>query len=63
MDKKIKIWFELYNCNYKKNKCCRKSICKYFDCGACKMTHKWKYAKRTPINYIKRVINIIRGVN
>ena len=59
--KRITIWFELYSCNYKKNIKCRKSVCKYFSCGDCKMTHQWQYAKRIPLNYIKRLINIIRG--
>lgn len=53
---------ELYSCNYKKNDCCKKTHCKYVNSSEeCTNTTKWKYAKRTPLNYIKRIINIIRG--
>jgi len=52
-----------YKCNYKKNKECSKSHCKYRNgIEGCTDTTKWKYAKKTPVNYIKRIINIIRGV-
>ena len=56
----IKPRLETYSCNIKKNKDCNKRICvcKY---GPCKRVTNFKYAKRTPLNYIKRIINIIRG--
>lgn len=53
---------EIYSCNYKKNKECKKSYCQYLDgIYGCTNTTKWKYAKRTPLNYIKRIINMLRG--
>lgn len=53
---------EIYSCNYKKNKKCSKSHCKYIDrIEGCTNTTEWKYAKRTSVNYIKRIINVIRG--
>lgn len=54
--------FKVYSCNYKKNKECSKTHCKCIDgIEGCTNTTKWKYAKRTPLNYIKRIINVIRG--
>ncbi len=54
---------KLYSCNYKKNYQCKKSHCKYLDgVERCTKTTQWKYAKRTPLNYIKRVINRRRSV-
>lgn len=58
MSDKIKVWCNLYNCNYKKNIECKKIHCKYcgcFDDTACSKTTKWKYAKRTPLNYFKKI--------
>ena len=53
---------EIYSCNYKDNNSCKKTHCKYLNSNAeCANTTEWKYAKRTPLNYIKRIINIIRG--
>lgn len=61
MIRRIKIWFELYSCNYKKNNKCNKRYCAYCNKGDCKKTTQWKYAKRTPTNYIKRIINKMKG--
>lgn len=58
--KSIELSTELYSCNRKKNTLCKANNC----CdkgGPCSHTSDWKYAKRTPLNYIKRVINKIRG--
>lgn len=51
---------EIYSCNRKKNTRCKANNCCVND-GFCSHTTEWKYAKRTPLNYIKRIINIIRG--
>lgn len=51
---------EIYTCNRKKNIKCKANNCCIND-GLCYHTTDWKYAKRTPVNYIKRLINILRG--
>ena len=51
---------EIYSCNRKKNIVCKANNCCVND-GFCSFTSEWKYAKKTPLNYIKRLINIIRG--
>ena len=54
-------YYEIYKCNYKKNCECEKTHCQYIDgIEGCKYTTNWNYAKRTPINYIKKIINNIR---
>lgn len=51
---------KIYICNYKSNNQCKKTCCKYKDGKeGCTNTTQWKYAKRTPLNYIKRIINDI----
>ena len=60
--KKIKIWFELYSCNYKINEECRKSGCKYMHRGECKSTLKWEHARKTPLNNLKRIIKKIKNI-
>jgi len=51
------MWHEVYSCNYNKNINCKKNNCKYSFCkGDCKNTTEWKYARRTPLNYIKHHI-------
>lgn len=50
----------IYSCNRKKNIRCKARNCCVND-GFCSHTTKWQYAKRTPLNYIKRITNIIRG--
>lgn len=49
---------EVYSCNIKKNIKCKKRNCSK-EC--CNKTTQYKYAKKTPINYIKKIINKIRG--
>lgn len=51
---------EIYSCNRKKNTQCKANNC-CANNGFCSHTTEWEYAKRTPLNYIKRIINIIRG--
>lgn len=58
----IKARLETYSCNIYKNIECKKRNC-ICNNGPCKRVVDFKYAKRTPLNYIKRIINIIRGVN
>ncbi len=58
------VWLKIYKCNYKKNNNCNKKNCNYI-CKSkdyCSYTDEWKYAKRTPLNYIKKIINNIRGI-
>lgn len=49
---------ETYSCNIDKNTKCNKRYCSK-DC--CTKTTQYKYAKRTLINYAKKIINKIRG--
>ena len=51
---------EIYSCNCKKNTQCKARNC-CTNNGPCSHTTEWRYAKRTPLNYIKRIINIVRG--
>jgi len=54
---------KVYKCNYKKNDKCNKTCCQFLDgIHGCTNTTKWRYAKGTPLNYMKRIINyFIRG--
>lgn len=45
-----------YSCDINKNKKCNKKHC-ICNGGECRRTTKFEYAKRTPINYIKKVLN------
>lgn len=56
----IKASMNIYSCNINKNTECNKKNC-ISNNGPCKKTTEFKYAKRTPSNYIKRLINIMRG--
>ena len=56
----IKVRLETYSCNINKNTECNKRYC-ICNNAECKRTTNFKYAKRTPVNYIKRIINILRG--
>lgn len=49
---------EVYSCNTRKHINCRKINCNKEHCNK---TTQYKYAKKTPINYIKKIINKIRG--
>ena len=51
---------EVYSCNHRKNKECRKAHCNICG-GPCYHTTEWKYAKKTPLNYIKRLIKSIKN--
>lgn len=53
----------LYTCNPRKNKGCTKWGCAHYYEGRniCSHTSKYKYAKKTPLNFIKKIINKIRG--
>ena len=57
--KYIKTMLGVYSCNYKKNDTCNKSYC-ICNGGECKMTTQYKYAKKTLLNYIKKIINNIK---
>ena len=56
----IKARLETYSCNINKNIECNKRHC-ICNNAECKRTTNFKYAKRTPLNYIKRIINKNRG--
>lgn len=56
----IKVLLETYSCNINKNKQCPKRCC-VCNGGECKRTLEYKYAKRNIVNFIKKVINKIRG--
>ena len=60
----IDVCLRLYSCDVYKNKECLKTncaICKK-DRYGCTNTTQYKYAKKTPLNFIKKIINKIRGV-
>lgn len=54
----------LYSCDVNKNKECNKKNCAicHEDNYGCTNTSRYKYAKKTPLNFIKKMINKIRGV-
>ena len=62
--KYIDIWLRVYSCNVKKNKECNKKNCAvcHEDRYGCTNTLQYKYAKKTILNFIKKIINKIRGV-
>ncbi len=62
--KYIDTYLRLYSCNVKKNKKCNKRNCaKYHTDGyGCNNTSQYKYANKTLLNFIKKIINKIRGV-
>lgn len=55
--KQIDTNLSLYKCDKQKNKQCKKTVCNLYR----NRTSQYKYAKKTSINYIKKIINIIRG--
>lgn len=55
--KQIDAILSLYKCDKQKNKHCKKTVCNLY----CNHTSQYKYAKKTLANYIKKIINIIRG--
>lgn len=62
--KYIDVWLRLYSCDVNKNKECNKKNCAicYADNYSCIKTSKYKYAKKTLLNFIKMIINKVRGV-
>ena len=50
----IKWRLETYSCDFKKNMECKKRFC-ICNNGECKRITNYKYAKRIPLNYIKRI--------
>ena len=65
MSKKyIDAWLRVYSCNVTKNIKCNKRNCAtcHEDRYGCTNTTKYKYAKKTPLNFLKKIINKIRGV-
>lgn len=63
MNKDYLDYILLYTCNPKKNKACSKMGCAtiYKGKDVCSHTSKYRYAKRTALNFIKKIINKIRG--
>lgn len=65
MSKKyIDTWLRVYSCDVDKNIKCNKRNCTicYEDGYGCTNTTQYKYAKKTLLNFIKRIINKMRGV-
>lgn len=60
----IDIWLRLYSCSIKKNKECNKKNCAIYHKNryGCTKTTQYKYAKKTLLNFIRKIINKIRGV-
>lgn len=58
MIRKLLIKSEFYSCDTRKNIRCNKRNCRK---EFCTKTTQYKYAKRTLLNYIKKIINKIRG--
>lgn len=61
MLKLLKFRIKSYSCNYKKNTECNKRNCAYnsYLKYGCNRTMNFKYAKKNPINVIKKLINIL----
>lgn len=62
--KYIGIWLRAYSCDVDKNIECNKRNCAicHEDRYGCTNTTQYKYAKKTVLNFIKKIINKIRGV-
>ena len=62
--KYIDTWLRVYSCDVDKNIKCNKRNCAicYEDGYGCTNTTQYKYAKKTLLNFIKRIINKMRGV-
>ena len=60
----IEAWLRAYSCDVEKNRECNKKNCTICceDRYGCTNTTKYKYAKKTPLNFLKKIINKIRGV-
>lgn len=58
-NKRINISLKTYSCDVNKNINCNKRYCSK---NFCTRTTQFKYAKKTPLNFIKKIINKLRGV-
>ena len=60
----IKAWLKIYGCDVNKNIECNKKNCAicHEDGYGCTNTTQYKYAKKILLNFIKKIINKIRGV-
>lgn len=60
----LDVWLKSYSCDVNKNKECSKKNCAicHRDGYGCIDTSKYKYAKKTLLNFIKKIINKMRGV-
>ena len=60
----IEVWLRIYSCDVNKNKECNKKNCAIYheDRYGCMHTTQYKYAKKTLLNFIKKIINKMRGV-
>lgn len=60
----IDVLLRVYSCDVNKNKECNKKNCAkcHEDRYGCTNTSKYKYAKKTLLNFIKMIINKVRGV-
>lgn len=62
--KNIEVWSRIYSCDVNKNIECNKKNCAIYheDRYGCTNTLQYKYAKKTPLNFIKKIINKMMGV-
>lgn len=62
--KNIEVWSRIYSCDVNKNIECNKKNCAIYheDRYSCTNTLQYKYAKKTPLNFIKKIINKMMGV-
>ena len=58
LSKRINISLKTYSCDINKNANCNKKNCSK---DFCTRTTQFKYAKKTPLNLIKKLINKLRG--
>lgn len=54
-------WLKIYSCKVERNVECIKSHCAKEKGYGCTNTTQYKYAKRTPLNILKKLINQMRG--
>lgn len=61
--KYIDTCLRVYSCDVAKNIKCNQKNCAicHEDGYGCKHTVEYKYAKKTPLNFIKKIINKMRG--
>lgn len=61
--KSIEVWLKTYSCDVNKNTECNKKNCAIYhkDRYGCTNTLQYKYAKKTQLNFIKKIINKMRG--